>query len=92
MAKRNYKQEEIVSKLRQADVLLAQGTKVPDVVRTLGVTQETYYRWRREFGGLQTDQVKRMKGLELENQRLRKEVSDLTLDKLILSEAAKGNF
>jgi transposase-like protein len=92
MAKRNYKPEEIVSKLRQADVLLAQGTKVPDVVRTLGVTQVTYYRWRREFGGLQTDQVKRMKDLELENQRLRKAVSDLTLDKLILTEAAKGNF
>jgi putative transposase len=92
MAKRNYKPEEIVSKLRQADVLLAQGTKVPDVVRTLGVTQVTYYRWRREFGGLQTDQVKRMKDLELENQRLRKAVSDLTLDKLILAEAAKGNF
>lgn len=92
MAKRNYKPEEIVSKLRQAEVLLAQGTKVPDVVRTLGVTQVTYYRWRREFGGLQTDQVKRMKDLELENQRLRKAVSDLTLDKLILAEAAKGNF
>jgi transposase-like protein len=92
MAKRNYKREEIVSKLRQADVLLAQGTMVPDVVRTLGVTQVTYYRWRREFGGLQTDQVKRMKDLELENQRLRKAVSDLTLDKLILTEAAKGNF
>jgi transposase-like protein len=92
MAKRNYKPEEIVSKLRQADVLLAQGTKVPDVVRTLGVTQVTYYRWRREFGGLQTDQVRRMKDLELENQRLRKAVSDLTLDKLILAEAAKGNF
>jgi transposase-like protein len=92
MAKRNYKPEEIVSKLRQADVLLAQGTKVPDVVRTLGVTQVTYYRWRREFGGLQTDQVKRMKDLELKNQRLRKAVSDLTLDKLILTEAAKGNF
>ena len=92
MAKRNYKPEEIVSKLRQADVLLAQGTKVPDLVRTLGVTQVTYYRWRREFGGLQTDQVKRMKDLELENQRLRKAVSDLTLDKLILAEAAKGNF
>jgi len=92
MAKRNYKPEEIVTKLRQADVLLAQGTKVPDVVRTLGVTQVTYYRWRREFGGLQTDQVKRMKDLELENQRLRKAVSDLTLDKLILAEAAKGNF
>jgi len=92
MAKRNYKPEEIVLKLRQADVLLAQGTKVPDVVRTLGVTQVTYYRWRREFGGLQTDQVRRMKDLELENQRLRKAVSDLTLDKLILAEAAKGNF
>lgn len=92
MAKRNYKPEEIVSKLRQADVLIAQGTKIPDVVRTLGVTQVTYYRWRREFGGLQTDQVKRMKDLELENQRLRKAVSDLTLDKLILTEAAKGNF
>ena len=92
MAKRNYKPEEIVSKLRQADVLIAQGAKIPDVVRTLGVTQVTYYRWRREFGGLQTDQVKRMKDLELENQRLRKAVSDLTLDKLLLSEAAKGNF
>jgi transposase-like protein len=92
MAKRNYKPEEIISKLRQADILIAQGTKIPDVVRTLGVTQVTYYRWRREFGGLQTDQVKRMKDLELENQRLRKAVSDLTLDKLILAEAAKGNF
>ena len=92
MAKRNYKPEEIVSKLRQADVLIAQGTTIPDVVRTLGVTQVTDYRWRREFGGLQTDQVKRMKDLELENQRLRKAVSDLTLDKLILTEAAKGSF
>jgi transposase-like protein len=92
MAKRNYKPEEIVSKLRQADVLIAQGSKIPDVVRTLGVTQVTYYRWRREFGGLQTDQVKRMKDLELENQRLRRAVSDLTLDKLILAEAARGNF
>ena len=90
MAKRNYKPEEIVSKLRQADV--PQGSKIPDVVRTLGVTQVTYYRWRREFGGLQTDQVKRMKDLELENQRLRRAVSDLTLDKLILAEAARGNF
>jgi transposase-like protein len=92
MAKKNYKPEEIVSKLRQADVLIAQGSKIPDVVRTIGVTQVTYYRWRREFGGLQLDQVKRMKELEVENQRLRKAVSDLTLDKLILAEAAKGNF
>ncbi len=92
MPKKNHKPEEIVAKLRQADVLIAQGTKIPDVVRTIGVTQVTYYRWRREFGGLQLDQVKRMKELEQENARLRKAVSDLTLDKMILAEAAKGNF
>lgn len=92
MPKKNHKPEEIVAKLRQADVLIAQGTKIPDVVRTIGVTQVTYYRWRREFGGLQLDQVKRMKELEQENTRLRKAVSDLTLDKMILAEAAKGNF
>jgi transposase-like protein len=78
--------------LREADVLIAQGTKVADVVRTIGVTQVTYYRWRREFGGLQLNQIKRLKELEQENQRLRRAVSDPTLDKLILSEAAKGNF
>jgi transposase-like protein len=92
MPRKSYKAEEIVSKLRQVDVLVAQGTKVPDAVRSIGVTQVTYYRWRREYGGLQMDQVKRMKELELENQRLRKAVSDLTLDKLILAEAAKGNY
>ena len=92
MARKNYKAEEIFSKLRQVDVLVAQGTKVPDAVRSIGVTQVTYYRWRREYGGLQMDHVKRMKELELENQRLRRAVSDLTLDKLILAEAAKGNF
>jgi putative transposase len=92
MARKRYKAEEIVAKLRQVDVLVSQGTKVPDAVRSIGVTDVTYYRWRREYGGLQMDQVKRMKDLELENQRLRKAVSDLTLDKLILAEAAKGNF
>ena len=92
MARKIHKAEEIVSKLRQVDVLMSQGTAVADAVRSIGVTQVTYYRWRREYGGLQMDQVKRMKGLELENQRLRKAVSDLTLDKLILAEAAKGNF
>jgi putative transposase len=92
MPRKKYKAEEIVSKLRQVDVLVAQGNKVPDAVRSIGVTQVTYYRWRREYGGLQMDQVKRLKELELENQRLRKAVSDLTLDKLILAEAAKGNF
>jgi putative transposase len=92
MPRKIQKAEEIIAKLRQVDVLVAQGNKVPDAVRSIGVTQVTYYRWRREFGGLQLDQVKRMKELELENQRLRKAVSDLTLDKLILAEAAKGNF
>ncbi len=92
MARKRYKPEEIVAKLRQVDVLVSQGQPVADAVRSIGVTDVTYYRWRSEFGGLKTDQVKRMKELELENQRLRKAVSDLTLDKLILSEAAKGNF
>ena len=92
MARKRYKPEEIVAKLRQVDVLVSQGQSVIDAVRSIGVTDGTYYRWRSEFGGLKTDQVKRMKDLELENQRLRKAVSDLTLDKLILSEAAKGNF
>jgi putative transposase len=92
MARKRYKPEEIVAKLRQVDVLVSQGQSVVDAVRSIGVTDVTYYRWRSEFGGLKTDQVKRMKDLEVENQRLRKAVSDLTLDKLILSEAAKGNF
>jgi transposase len=92
MPRKKHKAEEIVAKLRQVDVLTSQGTSVPDAVRSIGVTEVTYYRWRREYGGLQMDQVKRMKDLELENQRLRKAVSDLTLDKLILAEAAKGNF
>lgn len=91
MPRKTYKPEEIVAKLRQADVLIAQGSKTPDVVRTIGVTQVTYYRWRREFCGLQLDQVKRMKELEQENTRLRKAVSDLTLDKMISAEAAKGS-
>lgn len=92
MARKRYKSEDIVAKLRQVDVLVSQGQSVVDAVRSIGVTDVTYYRWRSEFGGLKTDQVKRMKDLELENQRLRKAVSDLTLDKMILSEAAKGNF
>jgi len=92
MARKRYKPEEIVAKLRQVDVLVSQGQSVADAVRSIGVTDVTYYRWRSEFGGLKTDQVKLMKDLELENQRLHKAVSDLTLDKLIMSEAAKGNF
>jgi putative transposase len=89
---RKRKPEEIVAKLRQVGVLVSQGQSAADAVRSIGVTDVTYYRWRSEFGGLKTDQVKRMKDLEIENQRLRKAVPDLMLDKLILSEAAKGNF
>ena len=92
MARKRYKPEVIVAKLRQVDVLVSQGQSVVDAVRSIGVTDVTYYRWRSEFGGLKTDQVKRMKELEVENQRLRKAVSDLTLDKLILLEASRGTF
>ena len=92
MGRKRHKPEEIVAKLRQADVLISQGKPVADAVRAIGVTEVTYYRWRQEFGGLKTDQVKRMKELEAENTRLRRAISDLTLDKMILAEAAKGNF
>jgi putative transposase len=92
MARKRYKPEEIVAKLRQVDVLTSQGTSVADAIRQIGVSEVTYYRWRQEYGGLKSDQVKRLKDLETENARLRKAVSDLTLDKLILQEAAKGNF
>ena len=92
MPRKRHKPEEIVAKLRRVDVLVSQGQSVADAVRGIGVTEVTYYRWRQEFGGLKTDRVKRMKELEAENARLRRAVSDLTLDKMILAEAAKGNF
>jgi len=92
MATKRHTAEEIVAKLRQVDVLMAQGRAVADAVRSIGVTEVTYYRWRSEYGGLKGDQVKRLKELETENTRLRRAVSDLTLDKLILQEAARGNF
>jgi len=92
MAMKRHKPEEIVAKLRQVDVLTSQGQSVADAIRSIGVTEVTYYRWRQEFGGLKSDQVKRLKDLETENTRLRRVVSDLTLDKLILQEAARGNF
>ncbi len=92
MARKRHTAEEIVAKLRQVDVLMAQGRPVAEAVRAIGVTQVTYYRWRNEYGGLKGDQVKRLKELETENSRLRRAVSDLTLEKLILAEAAKGNF
>ena len=92
MPQKRHKPEEIVAKLRQVDVLTSQGQSVTDAIRSIGVTEVTYYRWRQEFGGLKSDQVKRLKDLETENTRLRRAVSDLTLDKLILQEAARGNF
>jgi transposase-like protein len=92
MPRKHHKPEEIVAKLRQVDVLVSQGQNIADAIRQIGVSEVTYYRWRQEFGGLKTDQVKRLKELETENTRLRKAISDLTLDKLILQEAARGNF
>src|SRR5215211_2355687 len=92
MAKKGHKPEEAVAKLRQVDVLVSQGQAVAEAIRAIGVTEVTYCRRRREFGGLKSDQVKRLKALEAENTRLRKAVADLTLDKQILAEAARGNF
>ena len=92
MPKKTYRPEEIIAKLREAEVLLGQGQKVAEVVKTLGVHEVTYYRWRREYGGLNVSQARRLKELERENARLRKAVSDLSLDKVILQEAFRGNF
>jgi len=92
MARKRHTAEEIVAKLRQVDVLTSQGRPVAEAVRSIGVTEVTYYRWRQEYGGLKGDQVKRLKELEAENNRLRRAISDLTLDKTILAEAARGNY
>ena len=92
MARKRHKPEGIVAKLRQVDVLIGQGTSVAEAIRAIGFTEVTYYCWRQEYGGLKSDQVRRMKERERENQRLRQAVADLTLDKLILREAARGHF
>ena len=92
MAIKRYRPEQIIAKLREADVLLSQGHSVANTIKALEVSEVTYYRWRKEYGGMTTSQAKRLKELEKENARLRKAVSDLTLDKLILQEAARGNF
>ncbi len=92
MGRKRYSPEEIIANLREVEVRLSQGETTGTAVRAIGVTEQTYYRWRREYGGLKVNQAKRLKELEKENQRLRKAVSDLTLDKMILAEAAKGNF
>ena len=92
MSRKRYTPEQIIGLLREAEVLLSQGVTTAEMCRRLGVSQQSYYRWRREYGGLKLDQAKRLKELEKENARLRKAVSDLTLDKLILKEALSGNF
>jgi putative transposase len=92
MPRKRYNPEEIVAKLRQVDVLVSQGASMADAIRQIGVSEVTFYRWRQEFGGLKTDQVKRLKELELENSRLRKAVSDLTLDKLIPDRGRQGKL
>ena len=92
MANKRPKPEEIVSKLRQVEVLMGQGMSRLNAIRQIGVVEQTYYRWRKQYGGMGVDQLKELKRLQKENDQLRKAVSDLTLDKLILKEAARGNF
>ena len=91
MSQKRYRPEEIIAKLREAEVLLGQGKKVPEVVKAISISEVSYYRWRKEYGGLNVSQAKRLKDLERENAHLRRAVSDLTLDKLILQEAARGD-
>jgi len=92
MPRKRFSVEQIINHLREADVLLAQGRTVGEVCRQIGVSEQSYYRWRKEYGGLKVEQAKRLKDLEQENARLKRAVAELTLDKLILKEAAEGNF
>ena len=92
MGIKRHKPEEIVSKLRQVDVLVGQGMARIDAIREIGITEQTYYRWRKQYGGMGTDQLRQLKRLRKENEQLRRAVADLTLDKQILAEAARGNF
>ena len=92
MGRKIYSPEKIVRKLREAEVLISQGNTIAQASRLLGITEQTYYRWRKQYGGMQVSQAKRLKELESENARLKKLVADLSLDKAILEEAAKGNF
>ena len=92
MKKKGFSAEQVIGKLREAEVLLGQGSTVGEVSRKLGITEQTYYRWRREYGGMRVDQARRLKELEKENGRLKRVVADLTLDNAILKEVARGNF
>ena len=92
MVRKVFKPEQIIGKLREAEVLLSQGLTVAEASRKLDITEQTYYRWRKEYGGMRVEQAKRLKELEKENARLKKLVADITLDNAILKEAARGNF
>ena len=92
MGRKRFSAEQIITMLREAEVLLTQGTPVVEACRKLGVTEQTYYRWRKEYGGMRVEQAKRLKELEKENTRLKKLVADLSLDNAILKEATRGNF
>jgi putative transposase len=92
MAQHRYTTEEIIHKLREADVVLGQGKTIAEACKQLGVTSHTYFRWRKAYGGLKVDQAKRLKDLETENGRLKRVVAELTLDKLVLKEVAEGKF
>jgi transposase-like protein len=92
MSRKRFSVEQIINHLREAEVLLSQGQTVGEICRHIGVSEQSYYRWRREYGGLKVDQARRLKDLERENARLKRAVADLTLDKLILKEAAEGNW
>ncbi len=92
MSRKGFTPEQIIRKLREADVLMSKGETVAQVIRRLGVSDVTYYRWRKEYGGMQVDQARRLKEIEQENTRLKKLVADLSLDNAILKEAARGNF
>lgn len=92
MARKRYTPEQIIGMLREAEVRLSQGEKIGEISRSLGISEQSYYRWRREYGGLKVSQARRLKDLEKENHRLRKAVSDLTLDALILKEVVEGKY
>ncbi len=92
MARKRFSPEQIIGMLREAEVRLSQGEKVKGICRGLGVAEQTYYRWRKDYGGMKVSQARRLKELERENGRLKKAVAELTLDKLILKEALEGNF
>ena len=92
MVRKGFKPEQIIGKLREAEDLLSQGSTVGEASRKIGVTEQTYYRWRKEYGGMRVEQAKRLKELEQENSRLKRLVADISLDNAILKEAARGNF